>query len=270
MSAPVRAPVRAKAPRGEARVLRPLPPAIAAMALLLAVKGVALVRPGGGGTEPSALALAGAAMVPAAYASSSPAPAAAPASAAVAKPPAPPVPAAPAEPAVSDAERAVLQDLRARRATLDAREQAAAAREAVLAAAEKRLAARVEEMAALQARLEALETARRDRGEANWRGLVRTYETMRPRDAAAILNEMEMPVLLEVLDRMKESKAAPVLAAMPPERARAATTQLAQMRTRANTPADPGTAPTPGPVLTPVPAAAAVPTAAAAPRAPGR
>jgi len=62
--------------------------------------------------------------------------------------------------------------------------------------------------------------------------LVKTYEAMRPRDAATILNELEAPVLLQVLDRMKEAKAAPILSAMLPDRARAATTGLAQMRSR--------------------------------------
>ena len=59
---------------------------------------------------------------------------------------------------------------------------------------------------------------------------------MRPRDAAAILNELEMPVLLQVLDRMKEAKAAVLLAAMLPDRARTATVQLAAMRSRSVVP----------------------------------
>ena len=62
--------------------------------------------------------------------------------------------------------------------------------------------------------------------------MVKTYETMRPRDAAAIFNDLDQPVLLQVLDRMKETKAAPVLAAMQPERARVITADLAKWRTR--------------------------------------
>ena len=121
---------------------------------------------------------------------------------------------------MGDAERTLLLDLRARRGVIEAREAAMATREAVLAAAEKRMGERVEQLAALQARLEAMEGARHDREEANWRGLVKTYEAMRPRDAAAILNDLDMPVLLQVLDRMKEAKAAGILAAMLPDRAR--------------------------------------------------
>jgi flagellar motility protein MotE (MotC chaperone) len=143
---------------------------------------------------------------------------------------APPAPAAP-EP-VAEAERALLEQLRARRTEIESREQAVAAQEVVLQAAERRLARRVEELSALQQRLEALDRGRAEREEAGWRGLVRTYEAMRPRDAASIFDELEMPVLVEILDRMAERKAAPVIGAMRPERARMVTAELARHRAR--------------------------------------
>ena len=146
-------------------------------------------------------------------------------------PPAP-VAAPPAEPAIPVSERAVLLELRERRAMLDRREQTLDAREALIVAAERRFQERTEQLTTLQTRLEQLDGTRRDHDAANWRGIVKTYETMRPKDAAAILNDMEEAVLLQVLDRMKESKAAPILAAMTPERARSATAQLAQMRSK--------------------------------------
>ena len=214
-------------------LVRPLPLAIVAMGVLATLKAASLAGLASQAGS-AALAQAGSAVVASAHAS--PAPAASPPPAPAPAPVQAAAPVQPAEPPVGEAERALLLELRARRAALDAREQALGGREAILGAAERRLGARVDELAALQARLEQLETARRERDDANWRGLVKTYETMRPRDAAAILNEMEMPVLLEVLDRMKEAKAAAILAAMLPERARLATAQLAQMRTRANTP----------------------------------
>ena len=76
-----------------------------------------------------------------------------------------------------------------------------------------------------------LETKSGQREEAAWQGLVKVYETMKPREAAAIFNDLAMPVLISVLDRMKETKAAAVLAAMAPDRARDVTTQLALTRT---------------------------------------
>ena len=216
------------------RRLRPraLPMAIFGMAGLLALKGAHLVQAAGG--APAALATASRAMLsPAQAATHEAVPAthgseAHPTSAHATVPP----PAPPAEPPVDAAERAVLLDLRARRTVLKGREQAMTAREAMQVAAERRLTERVAELTALQTRLEQLDQTRRERDDANWRGLVKTYEAMRPRDAAAILNELETPVLLQVLDRMKEAKAALVLSAMLPDRARAATTGLAQMRSR--------------------------------------
>lgn len=217
--------------RGVVRRVRLLPLVIAAMAMLTGSKVWTLA------TGHAMLASAGRAVMPAAQAAASeekPAPPGAAAKPAPPKPPAakPEPPPPPVEPPVSDAERTLLQDLRARRAALDTREAGIQSREAVLGATEKRLAARVDELQALQTRLEALDQTRRERDEANWRSLVKTYEAMRPRDAAAIFNELDQPVLIQVLDRMKEAKAAPVLAAMLPDRARTATTELAKWRTR--------------------------------------
>ena len=131
---------------------------------------------------------------------------------------------------VSDSEKALLLDLRHRRQELDQQSAAVQAREAALAAAEKRITARLDELASLQRKLETLDASRKQREEANWRGLVKTYESMRPRDAATIFNDLEMDVLLPVMDRMKEARAAAILAAMQPDKARALTAKLAETR----------------------------------------
>ncbi len=132
-----------------------------------------------------------------------------------------------------EAERALLEALRARRQELERRGEEVAQRELMLAAAERRFQERVDEMRALQTRLETELRARDQREEAGIRQLVRVYEAMRPRDAAIILDELEMPVVLQVLDRMREAKAAPILAAMRPDRARAVTSELSRLRSRA-------------------------------------
>jgi len=138
----------------------------------------------------------------------------------------------PAEPPLSAAEKAVLLDLRQRRQELDARETILGERESVLAAAQDKLSARVEELQSLQQRLEALEADRRRQDDASWQGLVKLYETMKPRDAATIFNDLAMPVLVQVMDRMKDGKAAAVIAAMDPDKARLLTQELARLRTR--------------------------------------
>jgi flagellar motility protein MotE (MotC chaperone) len=144
--------------------------------------------------------------------------------------------AANAEPPVSESERALLLDLRHRRQALEARERALDEREALLAAAQTKLTGRIEELGKLQAKLESLEAGREAHDQANWSGLVRIYEAMKPRDAAAIFDSLDMQVLLGVMDRMSERKAAPILAAMQPDRARLVTQMLAEMRVRATTP----------------------------------
>ena len=208
---------------------RLLPATIAVGAALLATKtfGVAMAF--------MPVPEAQAATTPAAPPAAHPVPAAA--VAVPAPPPAAPLPAlepsAPATPAVSEAERQVLQELRARRKELDAREQALAQREDVLAAAEQRMEARVTQLSALQTRLEQLDHDRLAHDEANWAGLVKVYETMKPRDAAAIFNDMDLAVLLPVVDRMKEAKTAAILGMMQPDRARLVTAKLAAQRTQA-------------------------------------
>jgi flagellar motility protein MotE (MotC chaperone) len=143
-----------------------------------------------------------------------------------------PVPAAPVgPPPVTESEKALLQELRQRRQDLEQRADAVATRESLLVAAEQKLTARVAELQALQARLEGLSGAQKQREEAGWQGLVKLYETMKPKDAATIFNDLSMPVLLQLMDRMKDAKAALVMAAMNTDKARDVTAQLARMRT---------------------------------------
>jgi flagellar motility protein MotE (MotC chaperone) len=136
-------------------------------------------------------------------------------------------------PPMTDSEKAVLLELRERRQELEARETTLAGRESMLAAAEKKVSDRVDELQGLQKRLESLDASHRQQENTAWQGLVKVYETMKPRDAAAIFNDLDMPVMLAVIDRMKEAKAAAILAAMLPDKARDVTTQLAQSRTKA-------------------------------------
>jgi flagellar motility protein MotE (MotC chaperone) len=221
---------------------RLLPITIFALSGLLAMKSVELVRIAaaavaqGQGVVTTAQAAAPGApeRLPAAAPSAQPAamPSAQPAATPAAEDSAPPV---------GDGERTVLLELRQRRQELDSRETGLAARESLLAATEQKLSARVAELQALQKKLEGLEATRQEREDTSWQRMVKLYETMKPRDAATIFNELEMPVLLQVLDRMKEAKAAPVLAAMQPDKARDVTAQIARLRTSRDGPGNAAT-----------------------------
>ncbi|WP_157967064.1 MotE family protein [Elioraea thermophila] len=214
--------------------LRVLPFVIVTAASLLAVRviGLAVRAPAPDAATPAVASLP---MVPVAQAARAQAPSAPPqpTTGGTAQPPAEsPAQREGVREGASLGELAVLEDLRRRRLALEERERALAEREALVIAAERRLAARIEEIAALQRSLEAQDRAAREREEAGWRGLVRIYEQMRPRDAARIFNELEMGVLIEVVSRMRERLAAPILAGMEPEKAKALTAELAQRRTR--------------------------------------
>ncbi len=130
---------------------------------------------------------------------------------------------------------AALDALKLRRSQIEERERQLVQREATVTAADKQLAERVVELLALQAKLQTLENNLKERDEANWSGLVKLYEGMRPREAAVIFNALDKPVLLEILDRMKPAKAGLVIASMEAEKARQATADLASKRTRSTT-----------------------------------
>ncbi|MFO1238050.1 MAG: hypothetical protein U1F24_13765 [Alphaproteobacteria bacterium] len=129
-------------------------------------------------------------------------------------------------PTASEAD--VLESLATRREQLDARERDLDMREKVIAAAEKRVEERITELKAIEANIETMFGKRDEQEEAQLASLVKTYEAMKPGDAAQIFDTLEINVLLDVLSRIKPAKAAPILAAMKPERAQEVTVELAR------------------------------------------
>jgi len=128
------------------------------------------------------------------------------------------------------AEVAVLQALADRRDGMILQEKELDARERLLSAAEGRLDKRIDELQKIRDSIEALVRQYNDQEKAELQSIVKIYETMKPKDAAAILEELEMPILLSIVEVMKERKSASILAAMEPKRAREVTTELARER----------------------------------------
>ena len=86
------------------------------------------------------------------------------------------------------------------------------------------------ELKALQATVEDLLKARSDKEETELQSLVKLYQNMKPKDAAQVFEEMDMDVLLDIVERMNERKAAPILALITPTRAKEVTYELTQRR----------------------------------------
>jgi len=124
----------------------------------------------------------------------------------------------------------VLQQLSKRREALDQRAAELDQREVLLQAAEKRINDKIAKLQELQNGIAKDLQQRGAEDDARLQSLVKIYEAMKPKDAAQIFEQLDMPVLLSVLQRMKELKTAPILAAMDPAKARAVTTALAAKR----------------------------------------
>ena len=130
----------------------------------------------------------------------------------------------------SPVEVDLLQSLAARRDELDAREEDLKMKENLLEATEVRLERKIGEMKNMQVALKGLLEQYGKHEEGEIRSLIKIYENMKPKDAAQIFDEMEMPILLLVVDKMSERKAAPILALMTPAKAKDLTVELADQR----------------------------------------
>jgi len=128
---------------------------------------------------------------------------------------------------VTDAEVKILQKLAVRRNELDRRSREIDLRETLLLAMEKRVKAKLAELKKYEAIVQGLLRKHEGEQDAKYRSLVKIYESMKPKNAALIFEELEMDVLLNVVERMRESRTAPILAKMAPKKARALTMELA-------------------------------------------
>ena len=127
----------------------------------------------------------------------------------------------------SAAEVDVLSSLSKRRTELDTRARAQDMRENVLAATEKRVDEKIAALKALQTQITALLGQRDAAQEKQVASLVKTYSSMKPKDAARIFDGLSDDVLIPVAQEMKSDALAPVLAAMNPSAAQKLTVKLA-------------------------------------------
>lgn len=129
---------------------------------------------------------------------------------------------------LSNSEIKLLQALAQRRSTLDNREESLNQREALLRAAEQKLVDQQTELLAMRSEVKGLLDDLDAKEKRRIGNLVKIYENMKPKDAALIFNELELPVLMSVVERMKVRKLAPVIAAMNPDKARKITRSMAK------------------------------------------
>jgi flagellar motility protein MotE (MotC chaperone) len=126
------------------------------------------------------------------------------------------------------AQTQVLSDLAKRRTQLDQRSDELDRRGLLLKAVEQRLDGKIQKLQQLQTSINGLLGQVDQQQQDRLNSLVHIYENMKPNYAAGILQQMEMPILLQIMSRMRDLKAGPILAAMDPDKARAVTLALAE------------------------------------------
>lgn len=133
-------------------------------------------------------------------------------------------------PQFSRAEIEVLQNLMERRETLDSRSRELDIRGNLLSAAEQRIDEKIAQLKDIEATIQDLLERHDDQEEKKLRSLVRIYESMKPKQAARIFEELDIDILIDVAERMNERKFAPILAQMDPQRAKAVTVEIRTRR----------------------------------------
>ena len=128
---------------------------------------------------------------------------------------------------VQSSREALLERLGERRVVIEELEQDLRVREQLLEAAERRLEQRMAELEALEARVTAAADAEEERESEEIARLVQVYSAMRAKDAAAIFDLLDLPILMEVVNAMNPRKMADILGEMTPESARRLTIALA-------------------------------------------
>ncbi|MCB1342150.1 MAG: hypothetical protein KDK24_13995 [Pseudooceanicola sp.] len=137
---------------------------------------------------------------------------------------APPVPAAvaaPVAPMICETPEEMLEAMQEERTLIDAQKTRLAEQQSEMELAREKLGIEQQQLSDLKAELEGLlETVKKSQTDDLDR-LVALYSAMKPKEAAAILDDMDIETSVLVLATMPERDAAPILAALNKVRARA-------------------------------------------------
>lgn len=135
------------------------------------------------------------------------------------------------KPAVSPAERAILERLQERRQELESRGREIELRENLLKAAEKKYESRANEQRDVDANGSAALQKKEEAEAARLKNIVTMYENMKAKDAARIFDRLEMRILIEVASQINPRRMSDILGQMSSEAAERLTVELANRAT---------------------------------------
>lgn len=122
------------------------------------------------------------------------------------------------DPEVSKAEADLVKDILARQSSIEGEQQQLDQQKHVLNAARAVLDQKMNTLDASMATLEQKQAAHREVMDAETDRLVRIYEDMPPKEAAAVFNIMDIHVLIAVASKMNTRKVSAIMGNMSPER----------------------------------------------------
>jgi flagellar motility protein MotE (MotC chaperone) len=134
-----------------------------------------------------------------------------------------------AELGITSQEVLVLRSLADRRKELDEREAGVETREQAAAAAESRLQEQIVALKKMESNVQILLAAMDAKRDERMTALVKTYEAMKPKDAAEIFDGMDDRILVDLAKSMKPANLAPIMQLMQPKRAETLTRMLADL-----------------------------------------
>ncbi len=136
----------------------------------------------------------------------------------------------PTKPIFTAAELDILENLSERRKSLDARSTELDIRENLLVATQKTVEEKIDELKRIEETIRVLLGKHDKQEKKKLLSLVKVYESMKPKDAARIFEELDLNVLVDVAELMEERRLAPVLAYMDPVKAKTVTIEIRTRR----------------------------------------
>ena len=124
-------------------------------------------------------------------------------------------------------EKQLLQQLRKRRTEIESNKDELPAEKMALESIKQYIDNRLDVLENLQNKLKPQFNNNNQNDGKKIQKLVKVYESMKPKEAAKIFNDLQIGVLVEMTLSMKESRLAAILSEMKPEKARELTSILA-------------------------------------------
>ncbi|MBF0634302.1 MAG: hypothetical protein HQK85_06585 [Nitrospinae bacterium] len=114
-------------------------------------------------------------------------------------------------------ELELMREVEKRQKALDRKDEELKQKEERIAAMQADLDKQLNELKVTQSRIEDLVKQRSDLDDAAVAKLAKTYSSMPPESAAALIRQMDPGIAIRVISGMKEGKAARIIAALPPD-----------------------------------------------------